>query len=151
MIFHIHLVTQETSTPKAPNVARRLSMQTIKSIMEELNKELTKRKFHTWMLSASGKTGFAAYNKNFSASRLRIEVIPECETVVNVIIGDENNELLVSQFNVVMREFMQHFDRYEDKHWGIVMKIHSDGGRLQDIGDIANIIARAYSLAATTL
>jgi len=128
-------------------------MQTVTDIIKTLGEELEKRKFQIGILQVDGfyGRGILACNSNFNSSRVRIEILPECETTVNVIIGDSRNELSPNQFNAIMKELMQHFDRYKNTQWGLVMNIYSDGQTIRDMGDIANIITRAYSLAATTV
>ena len=125
-------------------------MQDPKNVFESLEAELKKRKFVIYNVEIGElSASFRAINANYDHRQEIVSVIADFQTGVTINISNIKGILKESIRNAILRKYMEYFD--VTAKGGIEMRIQAELQAFRDIGEVADIITRAYSLAVTTI
>jgi hypothetical protein len=131
-----------------PMWQRRHTMKTSTNVFTEIANELRNRKF-SFNHCDEQKGSFVAYNPNYEQNPIRVRATRDTQHGVVIEISTPAESLDAAIKNAIMQKYMEHFD--VNAKGGVSMIIPTELKSQIDMGDAANIITRAYSLAVTSV
>jgi hypothetical protein len=117
------------------------TLPTPKEIFQALKEELERRKFQVRFQGDR----FTAVNRNYTHLQVRIVAVLNPESGVTVTI----DHLTAQEIDAIMLYYMEYFDLTVGRS-EVVMEISAEMQAYRDMGEVANILTRAYSRGVIT-